>query len=60
LQSVHLAGLSRRKNAETRLNSENIAPKGHKILHHGLAVKKIAIRNNTKTVSLIALGQTTF
>lgn len=32
-QSVHLSALNRRKKAETRLKSENIAPSGHSILH---------------------------
>jgi hypothetical protein len=56
---VHLSGLNFKNKAETRLKRENMAPRGHNILHHGRFTKNIAIKNNTRIVSLSTLGHTT-
>ena len=45
------------KKAEMRLNSENMAPSGQRILHQGLFTKKIATKNRTRIVNLSAFGQ---
>ena len=41
---------------ENRLNNPKIAPKGQSILHHGLLTRKMAAKNKTITITLMALG----
>lgn len=59
-QFEHFWISSLRKKTENRLNIENIAPRGHKIRHHGRFTKKMAIKNITATVNFSRFGKVTF